>query len=333
MRTVRMPQTDWPISSIGFGAWAIADPRTWGDQDEGAALAAVQASVDEGVNFFDTAPMYGDGLSERLLGRALKDVRNRVLIASKVPPAATSAARVRAACEQSLKNLETDRIDLYQVHWPNRRAPVAETLGALDALQAEGKIRAYGVCNFGTRDLGPALKPKRFAVVSNQLAYNLLFRAIEFEILPFCARQRVGVFCYSPLAMGLLTGKFASADAVPPGRARTRHFAGERPEARHGEAGAEAETFEAIQRIDRICRELGEPMSHVALSWLLAQRGVTAVVVGARSAYQARRNARAGNLVLPHGVADALAAATEPLKRRLGPNADLWQSEAESRIR
>ena len=331
MRYVKMQKTDWEVSVVGFGAWAIADPNTWGPQDENTAIQAVRAAADEGVNLFDTAPGYGDGLSEQLMGRALKEVRDRVLIATKVPSAAAGAARLRAACEESLRNLGTDWIDLYQVHWPSPRVPLAETLGALDALRAEGKIRAYGVCNFGTRDLGPGLRPKRFAVVSNQLAYNLLFRAIEFEILPFCARNQINVFCYSPLMMGLLTGKFATPDAVPDGRARTRHFSAERPGTRHDEPGAEAATFDALRRIDDIARDVGEPIGHVALAWLLGQPGVTGVIAGARSPFQARRNARAGSLVLPAGVLKELAEATAPLKKQLGPNADMWQRA--SRIR
>jgi aryl-alcohol dehydrogenase-like predicted oxidoreductase len=213
------------------------------------------------------------------------------------------------------------------LHWPNYAYPFEETLSVLDELQSEGKIRAYGVSNFGRRDLGACLATG-YAVRSNQLAYNLLFRAIEYEILPCCVEAGISVLCYSPLMQGLLTGKFTSVAQVPSDRARMRHYSGERPLARHGEAGAEAEAFAAVAQVRRIADELGHPMTEVALAWLLAQQGVTAVIAGGRNAEQARANARAGDLTLSQAGVEALARATEPLKRRLGPNADMWQSES-----
>ena len=165
----------------------------------------------------------------------------------------------------------------------------------------------------------------------NELPYNLLWRAIEDNVLPTCIEKGVSVACYSSLLHGLLTGKFRSVDDLPPGRARTRHFSSSREGIRHGEPGAEKETFEAIDRIREISEEAGLPMAQVAIAWLLQQQGVTTVIAGARNREQVRINASAALLELPKDVMDALTQTTDPLKQKLGPNADMWQSD--SRIR
>jgi len=224
----------------------------------------------------------------------------------------------------------TDYIDLYQVHWPSRTIPFPETIGILEELRKSGKIRAYGISNFGPVDLKSFMESGGHPV-SNQMAYNLLFRAVEFEVQPLMAKHHVSMLCYSPLMQGLLTGKFRSAEDVPAGRARTRHYGKNHPGVRHGEAGAEKETFEAIAEIREVSDELREPIERVALAWLLRQPTVASAIAGARNPGQACKNAAAAELVLPEVVVARLAAATDPLKTRLGPNADMWQSE--SRIR
>lgn len=180
------------------------------------------------------------------------------------------------------------------------------------------------VSNVGARDLSEFLASP-YKICSNQMAYSLLFRAIEYEIRPLCEREQISILCYTPMMQGLLTGKFATADDVPEDRARTRHFSGSRPHASHGETGAERQTFEAIARIKKIANALGEPMADVSIAWLLAQPGVTSAMVGGRNADQARRNARAADLVLEPDVIQQLSLATDPLKEYFGNNADLWQ--------
>lgn len=325
----RLGSTDFEVSTVCMGCWALVGDSTWGPQDENDALAAVQASLDAGVNFFDTAEGYGAGYSEQLLGRALKGQREKAIIASKVSPGHLDDAVLRQRCETTLRNLQTDYLDLYQIHWPSRRTPVGEAWATLEALKDEGKVRALGVSNFGPQDLAELLGVGR--PESNQLCYSLLFRALEYEIQPLCVEHRISILCYSPLCQGLLTGKFATADDVPEGRARTRLFSAKRPQARHGEPGAEAETFAALDGIRALCSELGVPMAEVALAWLLDRPGVTSVIAGARNAAQAKANARAGDLHLPAEVCARLAGLTTPLKEKLGPNADMWQGE--SRLR
>jgi myo-inositol catabolism protein IolS len=326
-----LPNTDIEVSRVAMGCWALAGDATWGPQDESDAVAGIHAALDEGITLFDTAELYGDGLSEQILGRALAGRRGRAVIASKFGPDHNAPDDLAAACERSLKYLGTDYIDLYQVHWPSRTVPLADTWAALERLRQQGKVRAIGVSNFGPGDLADLLGVGRPA--SNQVPYNLLMRAVEFRILPACLAQGIGVLCYSPLMVSLLTGKYAAADEVPAGRARTRHFSSSRPETRHGEPGCEAETFAALGGIWQIAAELGRPMSDVALAWLLHRPGVTSVLGGIRNPEQARRNAAAAELMLPDDVLAELDAATEPVKQALGPNPDMWQGASDSRYR
>ena len=323
--------TDMMVSAVAMGCWPLAGDFVWGPQRERDSLATVQCALDRGVNFFDTAEGYGDGCSEQVLGKALAGCRDRVVIATKVSPSHFSADEMEKACERSLQRLGTDWIDLYQVHWPSREVPVAEILEALEKLRTQGKIRAIGVSNFGARDLSELLGAGHCE--TDQMPYGLLWRAIEYETRKVCVQNGVGILCYSPLSQGLLTGKFASADEVPEGRTRTRHFSKYRPQARHGEDGQEAETFEVIESVRRICAELNKPMAQVALAWPLHQPGVTSVLVGARTPAQIMENARAADLELSADILEKLDEATADLKAKLGPNQDMYEGEPRSRIR
>ncbi len=329
MRFRKLGKSDLEVSTVCCGCWALVGGFNWGEQDQQDSLDALRAAYDAGINFFDTAEIYGEGYSERLLHKALGDVREKIVIASKASPKNFRPADLKASCDRSLKNLGTDRIDLYQLHWPSAGVPAADTLGAMEELKTAGKIRNIGVSNYGRAGLAECLASSS-AVVSNQLAYSLIFRAIEYELLPFCSGKNVPILCYSPLMQGLLTGKFRSADEVPEDRARTRHFSSSRPQTRHGEDGAEDETFAAIAEISQVAAELGESTADVALAWLLAQEGVASVIAGARNASQASRNAKAADLELPADIVARLAAHTDPVKEALGSNADLWS--ADSRI-
>jgi len=264
-----------------------------------------------------------------VLGKALAGHRHEAVIATKVSPGHLAPDELRSACERSLQRLDTDYIDLYQIHWPNWDVPIADTVGVMEELKAEGKIRAFGVSNFGTRDLSDLLAVGRCE--SNQLPYSLLFRAIEYGIQRKCLENDIGIICYSPLAQGLLTGKFVTADDVPDGRARTRHFSKDRPLARHREDGCEEETFAAIERIRELCAAAGLSMAQVALAWTLQQPGVTAVLAGARNPDQIGENAKAADLVLSPDVLGELTAVTEKVKTLLGPDPDQYDSNSRYR--
>ena len=365
MKYGQLPQTDLSVSRLCFGCWGIISDQHWGDRDRDAALDAIQAALDTGINFFDTAAMYGMGASEQLLGTALAGCRDRVVIASKLAANRMHPAEVPQACEESLRALGTDYLDLLQTHWTSREVPLSDTWEALLRLQEQGKIRYAGVCNAGLGDLQtiaslrgcekngtgtfatagfPGFSPFRLGAspmfsqplrppITNQVPYSLLWRMVESEILPYCSEQNIGVLAYSPLMHGLLADKYRTADEVPPGRARTRHFGSHRPLTRHGEPGCERETFAALDAVRGICRELGRTMADVALAWCLQQPGVACVIAGAASGEQVRRNAASLEQPLPDEAIRRLTDATQALLDALGPNPDLWQSAAESRFR
>ncbi len=311
---------DIQVSTIALGCWPFAGGNVWGEQDDAQSVAAVHAALDEGINFIDTAEGYGR--SEEVLGRGLKGRRHQAIVATKVSEANLGADDVISACERSLRALQTDYIDLYQIHWPNRGVPLAETAGALDSLLSDGKIRAYGVCNFAEQDLSEMIALS--SCVTDQMPYNLAWRGIERAVLPLCRANGIGVICYSPLAQGILTGRYANADEVPEGLARSRHFADERPLSHHGEPGLEEELFTAVAKVRGIAADLGEPMAAVALAWARQQAGVTSLLVGARNADEVRRNIPSLELTLSEDVLQQLALATEPIKEGLGDNLDMW---------
>ncbi|MFG0250936.1 MAG: aldo/keto reductase, partial [Phycisphaeraceae bacterium JB051] len=160
---------------------------------------------------------------------------------------------------------------------------------------------------------------------------NMLMRAAEYELIPMCQEKNVGLLCYSPMAQGLLTGRFATADEVPAGRARTRHFSSTRPEARHGEPGCEEETFTAIAQFKAFCQARNLNMAHASLAWLLHQPTVTSVLAGASRPEQATANALAADITFTQTELDELDQITLPVKDQLGPSLDVWASEARTR--
>jgi aryl-alcohol dehydrogenase-like predicted oxidoreductase len=320
------------VSVLSLGCWPLAGGSGWGDQSERSAIATIHAALEHGINFLDSAEGYENGVSEEILGKALADRRDRAILGTKVSPDHTEPSVLRQYFEAALRRLQTDYVDVYHVHWPIRTHSVAGTFEVLQQLKDEGKIRAIGVSNFGPIDLGEALSTG-VQIDANQLHCSLLSRAIEVEILPMCRENQVGVTAYMPLMQGLLTGKYATVDDVPPFRARTRHFSGERPQSRHGGPGAEKELFEAVDAVRAIAEDLGEPMANVALAWVMAKPGVTSVIAGGRTPDQVARNVQAASLSLSPEAIARLDAATDELKQVLGPNADYWQIGENSRVR
>ncbi len=331
MQYRRLGSTSENISIISLGVWQLGDPQYWGSDIEINPESLVNAALDNGINLFDTAEWYGAGESEKVLGKALGKRRKEAFVASKVSPEHCSAAELRAACEASLKRLNTDYLDLYQVHWPFRHIPFEEAHSQMEKLRQEGKIRFVGVSNFGKRDLTEWLKSG--TCVSNQVGYNALFRAVEFEIVPVCLKNNISILAYMPLMQGLLAGKWQSAEEVPEKRRRTRHFASSRSGTMHTENGCEELTFQTVRALDQLANELGIKLSTLALAWLAVKEGVTSVVVGARTVQQLHDNISAGDLSLSRDTVEKVDSITNPLKERLGANADMWRSGDDSRIR
>ena len=329
MKFNQLGRSDINVSAICLGCWGFSNDFMWPDQAERDSINTIHAALDLGINFLDTAEAYGDGYSEEVVGKALKGRRHDAIVASKAGGDHLAPDQLIEACEDSLRRMDTDYIDLYQIHWPSRTIPMGATLEALERLKDQGKIRVIGVSNFGPQDMEELFSLGR--AESNQLAYNMLWRAVEYEIQPICVENDLSILCYSPLLHGILTGKFETAADVPDERARTRHFSDERPMTVHGTSGAEDVTFGAVDGIRNIATDAGHSMLETSLAWLIARPGVGSVIAGARNPGQVEGIAAAADVNLDDETIAALDAATEPVKAFMGTNADMWRSE--SRIR
>jgi aryl-alcohol dehydrogenase-like predicted oxidoreductase len=288
----RLGGTDLELSVIGLGTWVFGG--RWGGADDEASLAAVHAAIDAGVNWIDTADIYGQGRAERIVGRALRERGDEVFVATKggvaweMEPAfriwrEASADYLRMACDRSLQALGLDHIDLYQVHWPVGGVPAEETIGALLELRDAGKVRAIGVSNYHLPDLEAAGVVAR--IDSYQPGYHLMRRDIEEGELPWCAGHGVGVIAYGPLAHGLLTGKMTTATTFAENdwRATSELFADE----------AFPERVAVVEELKGIAEESGRPggVAELAVAWVLRRPEITSAIIGARDADQAGRNA------------------------------------------
>ena len=322
------------FSPITMGCMAVADPNTWGPQEEAETIRAMRMARELGINCFDTAPGYGGGYSEELLGKAFEG-SNDVVIATKISADCLKYDDCIKSCEKSLKLLKRDHIDLLQVHWANPDVPLEQTAKALIDLKKQGKIREYGVCNFGvlqTREMLGLCDIK-----SNQLMYNLFFRGVEFEVADVLKENGLGLLTYSSLAQGLLTGKYKRLEDVPETLRRTRHYPYTmNPSSPHREQGCKNEVEKALAQLESFAFDKGASVSEVALAWLLAKENVTTVIAGARSVSQVEKNAKAMHLKLTESEISVLDGISEDIKQKMGANLDPWRSKggpAEPKIR
>jgi diketogulonate reductase-like aldo/keto reductase len=203
-------KTGEKIPALGLGTWGIGGFSYPDYSNDELAIEIIRFAVEIGMNFIDTAEMYGAGHSEELVGEAIKGIRDKVFIATKVLPTNFRYEDVIKACERSLRRLKTSYIDLYQLHWPNPSIPIEETMRAMERLANEGKIRYIGISNFSVEETIEAMNAlSKYEIVSNQVEYSLLVRDIEKDLLDFCRKNKITVIAYSPLARGeLLKGKY-----------------------------------------------------------------------------------------------------------------------------
>jgi aryl-alcohol dehydrogenase-like predicted oxidoreductase len=308
----RLGSSDVKVSVVTFGSWAIGG-WMWGKQDEADAIAAIETSIAEGATSIDTAAIYGFGTSEEIIGKVIaKRKRDQVQILTKYsmhwdkqegefffdskdnaghPVKIYLNARkkdVLEECEKSLRRLRTDYIDLYQCHWRDHTTPVSETMEAMEKLLKDGKIRAAGVSNFSVEDVQEAMKTVPLA--SYQGPYSMVKRDLEKDVLPFCRKHRLAVLAYSPLQRGLLTGKFTENTPFAEGdnRASSQHFQAENLK----------RVNEMLKEIRPIASAHKATIAQVVIHWTIRRPGITAALVGARNAKQARENAAAAALSL-----------------------------------
>jgi aryl-alcohol dehydrogenase-like predicted oxidoreductase len=290
----KLGNSEIAVSVQGFGCWAMGGVG-WGPVDDRESIAAVQRARDLGVNFFDTADAYGFGHSEEVLAKALGKDRSGLVVATKGGLAWDDRGRIRHNCrpeylqqalEASLRRLKVDCIDLYQIHWPDPEVPVEDTIGWAFDQVAAGKIQAVGVSNYNVEQLQRALAVGPIA--SLQPPYSLIDRRIEKEILPFCREVGLGVVCYSPLEMGILTGKFGPDTKFTGWRATNAKFQGQRYLA----------NLRVVERMKPIAAKRGITVGQLALAWVVAQEGVTSAIVGAKRPSQVDENVGAAGVEL-----------------------------------
>lgn len=298
MKTRKLGNTDIEITPLIFGTWQAGKSGWVGIEDQDV-IDAMQAALEAGITTFDTAEVYGKGYSEELVGKALGDRRDQVVLATKVFANHLKADQVIEACEQSLHRMQTDVIDLYQIHWPSGAfksevVPIGETMGALNQLKEQGKIRAIGVSNFSRSQIEEATQYGR--IDSLQPPYSLFWRGVETELLPYCVENNLTILSYSSLAQGLLTGKFGPDHQFPKEDIRSKNKLFQPPLYDKAQA--------ALEKLRPIAERYNTTLGNLALAWLIAQPQTTAIV-GARNTEQAVENAKAAAISLS---ADDLAA-------------------------
>lgn len=291
MRLRALGRSDIHISPIIMGLWQ-AGKEMWVGIDDKETIKAIRAAFEAGITTFDTAEAYGKGHSERILASAISEVRDKVIYATKVFCNHLKFDQVLDACHRSLKNLHTDYIDLYQIHWPSgsfgfNEVPIGETMGALNELKEQGKIRAIGVSNFSRPQLQEAVQYGQ--IDSLQPPYSLFWRHVEKDTRPFCVENKITLLAYSPMAQGLLTGRFGPDHTFAKGdiRAKNKLF--------------QPETYvrvqEALTKLRPIAKSKGVTIGQLALSWVISHPG-TCAIAGARNANQASENAKADSIRL-----------------------------------
>ena len=283
--------TDGPfLTEIGLGTWAIGGPWDWGwgKQNDEDSIEAIQRALELGINWIDTAAVYGLGHAEEIVAKAIEGRRDNVFIATKCGLVwdengnVTNNIRpesIRKEAEASLRRLKTDRIDLYQIHWPDPNASISRAWETMVKLQEEEKVRYIGVSNFNVPQLKQCLKIA--SVQSLQPPYHLLRREIEAEILPFCRENGIGVVVYSPMASGLLTGKFDPNRLAPDD---WRHKVSDFREPKLSKILA------FVEKLRPIAERHGKTVGNLAVAWTLRNPGVTAAIVGARNVQQVEEN-------------------------------------------
>ena len=265
-------------------------------------VRAVDKALDKGINVFDTAPIYGLGYSEELLGRVLGSRRKDVVIATKAglvwekdgafnKRVDNSPARIEKEIDASLRRLKTDYIDIYQIHWPDPSTPIEDTLFAMENLKKAGKIRCIGCCNFSLYLLKESLKYG--AIRTIQIPFNLIDRSVERDLMPFCRQNGIGVLAYSPMARGLLAGRYD----------RSTRFEIDDHRSRNGDAYFHGEAFlrnlKVLEKVKSVAKRMNRTPGQIALRWVLENPCVTTAIFGAKNSAQVEENVEALDFVLP----------------------------------
>jgi len=317
METRQLGKSDIQITPIITGTWQ-AGKAMWTDIDDQETIKAIRDAYEAGITTVDTAIVYGKGHSEQIVGQALSDVRNKVVYATKVFADHLKYDQVIESCEESLTNLKTDYIDLYQIHWPSGSfnseiVPIAETMKALLKLQEQGKIRAIGASNFSHAQLEEAAQYGR--IDSLQPPYSLFWRQVETDAMPYCIENQISILSYSSLAQGLLTGKFGLDHQFAPGdhRSKNKLFSGENAE----------RAQKALSELRPIAQAHDCSLAQLSLAWLIAQPQTNAIA-GVRNSQQAIGNSQATEVKLSPEEITKISQIGQQVTDHLDDNPVMW---------
>lgn len=302
-------QTGEQVSALILGAWQFGKSN-WTNVEDDESIATMQEAIDSGINMIDTAAAYGDGYSEEVVGRAVAGRREKVFLASKCDG---SPAIIREMIDKALKRLQTDYIDLYQIHYPLPKYPVSEALAAMEELRQAGKIRWIGVSNFSLEQMREGVQAAK--IDTCQPPYNIFWRQFEDDLIPFCAEQNIAVISYSTLAQGLLTGKFRSRQDIPHDiRSNNKLF----------EEGIFEHCVEVVSLLDEIAQRYGKTPAQVAIAWTLQAPGITAPIVGARNRKQLYGNFGGVGWKLEQHEWEQLSEAGLMISKQLDVSSNMW---------
>lgn len=302
MQTRKLGWTDLNLSTVGLGTWAIGGAGwkfSWGPQDDRESISTIRRALEKGINWIDTAPVYGLGHSEEVVGKAIKESRNRPIIATKCsrlwdkdgnPYGCLKKESIRSEVEMSLRRLKVEVVDLYQIHWPDPDEDIEEAWSAIKDLVTEGKVRYAGVSNFSVEQIR-RIQPIH-PVASLQPPYSMLERGIEEELLHYCSTNNIGVIVYSPMQKGLLTGKFSRERMHSLPQDDHRH---EDPRFQEPELGANLKLVEGLRSI---AEKSDRTVAQLAIAWVLQRSEVTAAIVGARHPSQIEETVATGESML-----------------------------------
>ncbi len=307
MESAQLGKSGITIPRLCIGSWQAYG---WQSTDENRFIQTVQHAIDKGITFIDTAPNYGKGYAEMLVGRAIAGRRDKVVLATKF--LCPSLKEIRESLEISLTLLKTDYLDLLQQHWPTQNIPAEEVIALMEKFKQEGKIRALGVSNWLEPQWDAVKDPRR--IDSLQPCYNLLWRSIEPRVLPLCRKNSISILTYSSLCQGLLTGKLTNHNLPKDFRQYNQRF--------------KKEQVPQVSKVLGILKEIAEryhkTMAQTALRWLLDQPGVTAVIVGASRPEQVNENLGALDWKLEPQDCQRLSEISWPLSAELKPEDNMW---------
>jgi aryl-alcohol dehydrogenase-like predicted oxidoreductase len=280
MERVKLGSSELEVPRLCLGTWNMDGSKGWGPESDEDSIKIIREVVDSGFNFLDSAIVYGGGHSEEVVGRALEGMREKAIVATKVMQ--RDPAKTEGELDGALGRMRTDYLDLFIVHWPSKSCALDDFMAEMTRLRDKGKCRAVGVSNFNLEQMKVAV---RHGAVSLQPPYNVLWRLIDGDVLPFCRENNVAVTPYSPLAQGLLTGRFTRGGEVVSVGIRTANALFKEPVYTRAKAAAGV--------VDRVADEIGVTSAQVALAWLLHTEGVTSPIVGVSSIEQWQDNLKA----------------------------------------